>query len=109
MFEHLNKEEIKNNIKILVKLYSKLTHSDFNPDLTDRLFVPGETTIPYAGRVFDEVEVVAAVDSVLDFSLTLGKEGEHMEKELAKFLGIRKSLLMNSSSSSNLVSLSALI
>ena len=65
-------------------------------------------TIPYAGRVFTEEEVEAAVASTLDFWLTLGTEGEAFQHELASFLGVRHSLLVNSGSSANLVAISAL-
>jgi CDP-4-dehydro-6-deoxyglucose reductase, E1 len=71
-------------------------------------FVPGETVVPYAGRVYDANEVVAGVSSMLDFWLTLGPEGAAFQKELAAFLGVRNSLLVNSGSSANLVALSAL-
>lgn len=65
-------------------------------------------SVPYAGRVFTEDEVEAAVSSMLDFWLTLGPEGEAFEKELAQLLGVKHSLLVNSGSSANLVALSAL-
>jgi CDP-4-dehydro-6-deoxyglucose reductase, E1 len=52
--------------------------------------------------VFTEDEVEAAVASTLDFWLTLGKEGEAFQQELAAFLGVRHSLLVNSGSSANL-------
>ena len=66
------------------------------------------TPIPYAGRVFTEDEVEAAVSATLDFWLTLGSEGAAMESELAAFMGVRDSLLVNSGSSANLVAISAL-
>jgi CDP-6-deoxy-D-xylo-4-hexulose-3-dehydrase len=65
-------------------------------------------TVPYAGRVYDEQEVTAAVGSMLDFWLTLGPEGEAFERELAQYLGVRSSTLVNSGSSANLVAISAL-
>ncbi len=71
-------------------------------------FVPGETTVPYAGRVFDEEEVAAGVSSMLDFWLTLGPEGAAFENEFAQMLGVSRTLLVNSGSSANLVALSAL-
>ena len=43
-------------------------------------------TIPYAGRVFTEEEVAAAISTTLDFWLTPGQEGEAFQKELGKFL-----------------------
>lgn len=64
--------------------------------------------VPYAGRVFTEDEVAAAVSATMDFWLTLGPEGEAFEKELAQFLGVKHSLLVNSGSSANLVAISAL-
>jgi CDP-6-deoxy-D-xylo-4-hexulose-3-dehydrase len=67
------------------------------------LFMPGTTPIPYAGRVYGEDEVVAAVKASLDFWLTLGPEGEAFEKELAKYLGVKHAVLVNSGSSANLV------
>ncbi len=65
-------------------------------------------TVPYAGRVFTEDEVEAAVSATLDFWLTLGPEGEAFEKELATFLGVKHCLLVNSGSSANLIALSCL-
>jgi CDP-6-deoxy-D-xylo-4-hexulose-3-dehydrase len=67
------------------------------------LFMPGTTPIPYAGRVFDHEEVEAAVKSSLDFWLTLGPEGLAFEKEIAKWLGVKQAVLVNSGSSANLV------
>src|SRR5208283_3830705 len=64
--------------------------------------------VPYAGRVFDEEEVEAAVSATLDFWLTLGKEGEAFEDGLASFLGVKTSVLCNSGSSANLLAVSAL-
>jgi CDP-6-deoxy-D-xylo-4-hexulose-3-dehydrase len=67
-----------------------------------------EGTVPYAGRVFGEEEVARAVDASLDFWLTLGAEGEAFEQELAARLGVKRSLLVNSGSSANLLAVSAL-
>ncbi|MFO0798756.1 MAG: lipopolysaccharide biosynthesis protein RfbH [Gemmataceae bacterium] len=71
-------------------------------------FLPGSSRVPYAGRVFDENEVVAAVSSVLDFWLTLGLQGDAFERELAKYVGVRNALLVNSGSSANLVAFATL-
>ncbi|HEV2405299.1 MAG TPA: lipopolysaccharide biosynthesis protein RfbH, partial [Ktedonobacterales bacterium] len=71
-------------------------------------FAPGQTYLPYAARVFDEREVQAAVDASLDFWLTLGDHGEQFQRGLARFVGARASVLMNSGSSANLVAFSAL-
>jgi CDP-6-deoxy-D-xylo-4-hexulose-3-dehydrase len=104
--------ELKAKILELTREYSRLTHRANRPGYgedAERLpFVPGQSTIPYAARVFDEDEVEAAVSSTLDFWLTLGKEGDAFERNLAGFLGIKRSLLVNSGSSANLLAVSAL-
>jgi CDP-4-dehydro-6-deoxyglucose reductase, E1 len=71
-------------------------------------FVPGQTPVHYAGRVFDAEELVALVDSSLDFWLTTGRFAERFEKEFAAFAGCRYALLTNSGSSANLLAVSAL-
>ena len=64
--------------------------------------------IRYAGRVFDEKELIAGVDSVLDFWLTAGKYCAKLEKELAEYIGVRHAYLTTSGSSANLLAFMAL-
>lgn len=71
-------------------------------------FEPGKTQINYAGRVYDEKEMISLVDASLDFWLTTGRYAKQFEEELAKFLGVRYCLLTNSGSSANLLAISAL-
>ena len=88
--------------------YAALAHRQHLPaDHPDRSPWAGGP-IPYAGRVFGPEEVEAAVGASLDFWLTLGEEGAAFEQELAAFLGVRSSLLVNSGSSANLIALSTL-
>jgi len=103
-------KKIREEILRLTREYSRLTHAAQRPgwDPLKPAFQSGETAIPYAGRVFDEEEVEAAVSSTLDFWLTLGPEGEAFEQELASFLGVKHTLLVNSGSSANLLAISAL-
>jgi len=100
---------LRKEILRLTREYSRQVHAPFRP-ATDPKRQPWQhgSTIPYAGRVFTEDEVEAAVASTLDFWLTLGKEGESFQQELAAFLGVRHSLLVNSGSSANLIAISAL-
>ncbi len=70
-------------------------------------FRPGDR-IPYAGRVFDEKEIAALVDSSLDFWLTTGRYAEQFEKAFAQFLGVTHCSLVNSGSSANLLAFMAL-
>lgn len=74
----------------------------------ERAFVPGDSELLYAGRVFDEEELVNLADASLDFWLTAGRFAERFEKQFARFVGLRHSLLVNSGSSANLLALSCL-
>jgi CDP-6-deoxy-D-xylo-4-hexulose-3-dehydrase len=100
-------EELKAQILELTREYSSRVHRAQRPG-HEAKFTPGETVVPYAGRVFTEDEVEAGVSSMLDFWLTLGKEGEEFEQRLANFLGVKRSILTNSGSSANLVAFSSL-
>jgi len=71
-------------------------------------FIPGETIIPFAGRVYDEKEMISLVDSSLDFWLTAGRNAEEFEDEFSDFFGVKSCSLVNSGSSANLVALTAL-
>ncbi|HNR26431.1 MAG TPA: lipopolysaccharide biosynthesis protein RfbH [Methanobacteriaceae archaeon] len=71
-------------------------------------FNPGQDSVNYAGRVYDEKEMISLVDSALDFWLTAGRYADSLEKELANFLGVKHCLLTNSGSSANLLAISAL-
>ena len=71
-------------------------------------FILGKTEINYAGRVYDENELISLVDSSLDFWLTAGKYANKFEEGFAEFLGIKYCLLTNSGSSANLLAISAL-
>lgn len=95
-----NKETIKKEIfKLIAELYKIEETGEF---------VPGESIINYAGRIYDQNEVISLVDSALDFWLTTGRYAQKFENEFAKFLGIKYCLLTNSGSSANLLAISAL-
>ena len=67
-----------------------------------------KSKIHYAGRCYDEKEIIAAVKNLLEFTLTYGKEGVLFEKEFSKYLNVLKTCVVNSGSSANLVAVSAL-
>jgi len=70
--------------------------------------MPGTSNVPYAGRVFDERELVSLVDSALDFWLTYGRFSKQFEEDLASFLDVKYAYLVNSGSSANLLAFAAL-
>jgi len=97
----MDAENIKQEIFKNVKKYYELQHPK-------KEFIAGKSKINYAGRVFDEKEIINLVDSALEFWLTTGRFAERFEKEFANFLGLRFCSLTNSGSSANLLALSAL-
>jgi len=98
----MNKQlEIRAKIIGLTKEYYKEKFSDNN-------FIPGKSRVNYAGRVFDEKELVNLVDSSLDFWLTEGRFSEQFAEKISEFLGVSNVVLVNSGSSANLIAFSAL-
>ncbi len=75
---------------------------------TRQEFIPGTTPVRYAGRIFDENEIQAAVEASLDFWLTEGRFTEAFQSQLAVRVGVEYAYLTNSGSSANLLALSAL-
>ncbi|MCM0647378.1 lipopolysaccharide biosynthesis protein RfbH [Clostridium swellfunianum] len=95
--EKLLKQEIMDKVKEIYKLRK-----------AKETFVKGKTRIGYSGRCFDEKEMLAAVDAVLDFWLTLGPKGIEFCESFKNYLGNKHCLVTNSGSSSNLLAISAL-
>jgi CDP-4-dehydro-6-deoxyglucose reductase, E1 len=97
----MSEKELRDKILDLTKLFYK---EKFSP----KKFVAGESIVHYAGRVFDENELLNLVDSSLDFWLTAGQNAEAFENEFAEFFGLDDCILVNSGSSANLVAVSSL-
>ena len=74
----------------------------------EKAFVPGQTPIHYAGRVYDEREMQSAVEACLEFWLTSGRFTSIFEAELAHAVGVEFAALVSSGSSANLLALTAL-
>ncbi len=100
----MSAEQLKAEILAKVAEYYHQVHEPAQ----SKPFVPGQSRINYAGRVFDEREMVNLVDSSLDFWLTYGDYSRTFEKRLADYLGVRWALLVNSGSSANLLAFMAL-
>ena len=98
----MNEKTLRNEIFQKVKELYLLKREEQND------FIPGDSYIPYAGRVYDEKEIISLVDSALDFWLTSGRFVQQFETEFAEFLGVKHCLLTNSGSSANLLAVSAL-
>ena len=71
-------------------------------------FEPGTTPIPVSGKVLDAHDIAALVDASLDGWLTAGRFAENFQRSLAKYVGARSAVFVNSGSSANLLALTAL-
>lgn len=94
-------QQAREEIKALVAEY----YHQFKEKKAD--FHPGDR-INYGGRVFDEREMCALTDAVLDFWLTAGRYADRFETEFAQMLGVKHACLVNSGSSANLLAFMAL-
>ena len=94
--------------EIRQEIFSKVSDLSNLRKQQEQTFTPGLSPIPYAGRVYDEKELISLVDASLDFWLTAGRYADQFEKELAAFLGVKYCLLTNSGSSANLLAVTAL-
>ena len=72
-------------------------------------FTPGVTPVKYAGRVYDEEDMVALAESAVEFWLTAGRWHRRLEEGLAKWYGVAAARLVNSGSSANLTAIAALM
>jgi len=96
-----NEEEAREEIKGLVsQYYHQFKEREMEYHAGDR--------ITYAGRVYDEREMCALTDAMLDFWLTTGRFAGEFERRFAAWLGVEHAHLVNSGSSANLLAFMAL-
>ena len=100
--ERVGKIEIRDLIDQLVRTKMDSERSE-RPD-----FVPGQTPVPVSGKVLNADDYSALIEASLDGWLTAGRFHEDFERALARYVGVRNSVFVNSGSSANLVALSAL-
>jgi len=94
-------EEIRRQIALLVDEFAALA-------LAPRPFVPGISVVPPSGKVIGAAELKNMVEASLDGWLTTGRFNDAFERRLAKYLGVKHLITVNSGSSANLVAFSAL-
>lgn len=88
----------------LNEVVERIYREKFKP----KKFVPGETPVPVSGKVFDERELIAMIEAVLDGHWTEGRFAREFEAGFSRFLGMQHCVTVNSGSSANLLALSAL-
>ncbi|MEK7344198.1 MAG: lipopolysaccharide biosynthesis protein RfbH [Pseudomonadota bacterium] len=94
-------DKLRSQISALVQQYADIAYAP-------KAFVPGESTVPVSGKVIGAKELQLMVDASLDGWLTTGRFNALFEQRLAKFLGVKHLITVNSGSSANLVAFSTL-
>ena len=97
----VNPQAIRNQIAELVQQYADIVYEP-------KPFVPGQTAVPVSGKVIGAKELQLMVEASLDGWLTTGRFNAEFEERLAKYLGVKHLLTVNSGSSANLVAFSTL-
>lgn len=98
----MNPNEIRAQIAQLVDQYHEAQERERAP------YEPGKTAVPPSGKLIGAAELKAMVDASLDGWLTTGRFNEAFEQRLAKYLGVKHLITVNSGSSANLVAFSTL-
>jgi CDP-6-deoxy-D-xylo-4-hexulose-3-dehydrase len=94
-------EAIRRKIRELIREFEAIKS-------IERQFIPGVTKIQYSGPSFDDKELVALMDAILDGWFGVGKRANLFEEQFSKLIGQNFGVLTNSGSSANLLAISAL-
>lgn len=94
-------DSIRSEIADLVQQYADIAYAP-------KTFEPGKSHVPVSGKVLGAEELKLMVDASLDAWLTTGRFNAEFEKKLAKYLGVKHLITVNSGSSANLVAFSTL-
>lgn len=99
--KHHELDRLRSEINDLVKKYAEIAYKP-------KPFIAGQTAVPVSGKVIGSKELELMVEASLDGWLTTGRFNALFEQKLAKYLGVKHVLTVNSGSSANLVAFSTL-
>lgn len=71
-------------------------------------FEASQSPVPVTGKVISGSDLAIMIDAVLDGWLTSGRYTDQFQRDLARYVGARSAVFVNSGSSANLLALSAL-
>jgi CDP-6-deoxy-D-xylo-4-hexulose-3-dehydrase len=101
MTDNAKTQALREQISRLVDEYAAVA-------LRPQPFLPGATMVPPSGKLVGAQELKLMVEASLDGWLTTGRFNDQFEQRLAKFIGVKHLITVNSGSSANLVAFSAL-
>ena len=96
------------NLLDLRQKIAELVDQYATESLSPTPFLPGQSAVPPSGKLIGSKELQLMVDAALDGWLTAGRFNEAFEARLAKYLGVKHVLTVNSGSSANLIAFSTL-
>lgn len=99
--DQLRLNDLRSQISDLVQRYADIAYAP-------KPFLPGQSPVPVSGKVIGAQELKMMVDASLDGWLTTGRFNAEFERRLARFLGVKHLITVNSGSSANLVAFSTL-
>ena len=100
----LGQKKLDHALRIMAAMITRNHYHSLHQSIT---YAPGDR-ISYAGRVYDEKEMINLVDSAFDFWLTAGRFEQEFTTKFAEFLGSKHITTTNSGSSANLLAITAL-
>ena len=62
---------------------------EYKTKFLPKKFVPGQSFIPVAGKIFDQQEIFLATEAILDGWWTEGRFSDLFEEKISKWLGIK--------------------
>jgi CDP-6-deoxy-D-xylo-4-hexulose-3-dehydrase len=95
------KQALRTQIAELIDEYAALQYAP-------KAFEPGISVVPPSGKLLDASELKLMTEAALDGWLTTGRFNDEFEKRLAKLIGVRSVLTVNSGSSANLIAFATL-
>ncbi len=94
----MDKETVLEKIKENAKQYFAATK---------HTFVPGKTRIGVGSPIYNEDEVTAVMNALLETNISQGKAVKNFETLFANYIGVKHAVATNSGSSANLMALTA--
>ena len=92
-----------------IELAKKIIRDYFiHLEKNQKKFIPRKSKIPLAFPPYDAEEVCEALDSMMRLKTTMGNKVGRFEREFARYIGTKYSVMVNSGSSANLLALSIL-
>jgi CDP-6-deoxy-D-xylo-4-hexulose-3-dehydrase len=99
----------KDGETILRKEIYMIVEKIFQERSKTKHFKPVKDLVRYAGAVYDHEEINGMFKAILDGWFGVGKYTNRFESRLSRFLNVKKTIMMNSGSSANLIAVSSIL